>query len=160
MNQSTWLKIGIPLLVFFIIGLIFYVQSGEDGPVKDETHCPDCGRELPDQAQATGECPYCKLAKLSPQPGKKKKIGNGGLAFSPLAAFFIALPIVTACLILCIRFRRNRVFYVDHEFAYFPCPYCKRRLRFPVIRAGQKGMCPRCRRPLYFPQATAKPIEL
>jgi Zn finger protein HypA/HybF involved in hydrogenase expression len=161
MNPSTWLKLGLPLVVIFLTGIIIYVQTGDDPKgVKDETRCPDCGRELPDQAQATGECPYCKLAASLPEDGKKKKKKGGGIAISPIALVFIIFPILATLALLIIHFRRNRVLYVDQEYAYFRCPHCKRKLRFPVTRANHRGMCPLCRRPLIFPKATAKPIEL
>lgn len=163
MTSESLRKFGIAATVVLVVGIIVLVNvlsgGGEPETPVDETRCPDCGRELPDQAQVTGECPYCKLAKDSGGSGKKKTKRNWGLHFSPVAIGIIAFPVAAGCLLLFLRYRRNRVYYVDEEFGYFRCPYCKRRLRFALSKAGQKGRCPLCKRHLFFPVADPRLAE-
>jgi hypothetical protein len=119
--------------------------------VKDTSHCPDCGRELPAQAQVSGECPYCKLAQGAPDTAKKSQGSRRGIGLPYLPLVLGVFVVGAGGAYLYLRLRRNQPTGGEVEFTQFRCPSCKRKLRFPVHKAGSQGLCPSCKRRCVFP---------
>jgi DNA-directed RNA polymerase subunit RPC12/RpoP len=106
-----------------------------------------CGKELPKQFQASGECPYCKA-----KPGSKP--GAGTWSGGPLVTgIFVCIFLLLAGthLVLFLRERKKTETTDNEPSAYYHCPKCKRKIRYKVSLAGRAGRCPTCSKPILFP---------
>lgn len=159
---SRFTKIGMAAVaVLFLawVGLNVFTsnQATRSAAVKqDETHCPNCGRELPKSAIAAGECPYC-LIEQGPAKAKIRRRGDADPS-SPVA------PIILVSLFCCLLathvvllVRQRVVGRKEGEVFYLNCPQCGRRIRYRESQAGHLARCPLCRRPLVFPRPAAGP---
>jgi hypothetical protein len=136
-----------------LIGYLLFVTltKNETDTVKDTSHCPDCGRELPAQARLSGECPYCKLAQVGAAPAGKDKGSRKG-ADTPLLLPLLGLFVLgSTAVLLYLRLRKSQLEARKAQFVSFHCPSCRRKLRYPSNRAGRQGQCPACKRLCIFP---------
>jgi hypothetical protein len=158
MKPSYLLKVGmIAVGLLFVLSLVLLFFSNTTtrtgSAITDPTRCPDCGQELPKSAQATGECPYCKLQQMAGKEVKRRGQG-GSWATSPvvlvvLISLFVLL--LGTHVFLLVRARRRGGLGEEPTYPLF-CSKCHRKLRYRASQGGRLGQCPLCRRPLLFPK--------
>ena len=141
--------VAVGLLCLGSVVLYFLTASPKKiGGATDETHCPDCGRELPPYAQKSGECPFCKMEILAGKRSPKQAGGNSPVVMLVLVALFVVLLGVHVFAVV-----RNRKKQAAEEPSYpLFCPKCHRKLRYRHSQGGRLGQCPMCKRPIPFPK--------
>jgi hypothetical protein len=139
------IAVAVLLACWFLVTLL----QGDDPltKVKDPTRCPDCGRELPAQFQATGECPYCSLSNSRPGTAGS---GRPGRFLLPAVLIGIFLALLGTHITIYLR-KHWRQTDEEDSFSYFHCPLCQRKLRYRSRQSGRTGLCPGCRKPVLFP---------
>jgi DNA-directed RNA polymerase subunit RPC12/RpoP len=164
--KASKIRFVIGLSIFLVLAWCFYTltTTEEKTLVHDDTRCPDCGRELPRQAQASGECPYCLLDKGADQAPKKKgkKWDPGRLldlnsyqTRKGLTALGITLSLIIFMSSILLFNKYVRLAPREaNSYHHFRCPYCKRKLRYRSNQIGHGAICPGCQFRLKFPSAT------
>jgi predicted Zn-ribbon and HTH transcriptional regulator len=155
MTRMTWIALGglgVALVAWAAVALLSDVGTRTGPAVTDNTHCPECGRELPRTVRdAGGECPYCKMQGKSVTVGK----GRGGpSALRGPAVPLVFLGIVTALVLIHVAFLvRQRLRGRQEEVLYHTnCRKCMRKLRYRPRQIGQLARCPICRTLIRFPE--------
>jgi hypothetical protein len=122
--------------------------AGEERP-----RCPECGKELP----ATLECPFCLMKKAQARAEGKSVGEPGSRAARYFAYSIIGVTLTLGTVYLGVHMRKIRGIRrpVDEMKLKTKCPYCKRRVSFPVRLEGTYGSCPTCKNRIHFnPAAT------
>jgi DNA-directed RNA polymerase subunit RPC12/RpoP len=159
--------IGTAILLVLVWCFYTLTTTEEKTLVHEDTRCPDCGRELPRQAQASGECPYCLLENGTAQaPKKKNKKWDPGRIFD-LSSYqtrkgLTALGITSGLIVFMSSILLFNKYYRlgsprAYAYMHFRCPYCKRKLRYRSNQIGHAALCPGCQFRLRFPSATKAP---
>jgi hypothetical protein len=126
--------------------------------------CPRCGLEVSYSKDLEGkQCPQC--GKQGPPLRASQTAGGARAAVPPagkrLAGFIVglvALQVFAYVVITRVRASRQAAQARLRAGLVCRCPYCNRKIRFPVRLAGQGFVCPRCRTGFVLP-ATSSPDE-
>jgi hypothetical protein len=155
MKLSFLTKVGLITVGLLALGslVLLYLSSGSTrtgSAITDPTRCPDCGRELPASAQASGECPFCKAEALAGKQVKKRGGGWTTSATIPVVLISLFVVLLGVHVFFVVRARR-RGSLEEPSYAVF-CPKCHRKLRYRHSQGGRLGQCPICKRPIPFPK--------
>jgi hypothetical protein len=150
MGTNKLLLLG-GFMILVSLGLLVYTSMTTQDKIgaskaQDDTHCPDCGREMP--RGSVGECPFCKLAQSRGEKGKGEKSARGG-------RFTTTNYVIFGCILFLAfgggylmwrstaQYRKGR----KREVATYRtrCPKCKRRVRYTASQIGRTVLCPTCR---------------
>jgi hypothetical protein len=155
MTRMIWIALiglGVAFAAWAAVSLLSGVGTKTGPAVTDNTHCPECGHELPRTVRdAGGECPYCKMQ------GKSVSVGKGRAGPSALrgpAVPLVFLGIVTVLLLIHVAFLVwHRVRDRQEDILYYTnCRKCMRKLRYRPRQIGQLAKCPICRTLIRFPE--------
>ncbi len=149
MSTKPLVLLGVGM-VAVALGLLVYSsvvtrdRIGAGRPT-DDTHCPDCGRELP--RNAGGDCPFCKMleAKGGAAPGSGTAARR--LTRTDYVLFFLIVFLAGGGGYLIFRSRdfKNRRKKREEPPFYTRCPQCKRKIRYVASQVGRIVLCPACR---------------
>jgi Zn finger protein HypA/HybF involved in hydrogenase expression len=140
-------------------------EKNKDGPRYTHMHCPECWDESTLTPALVGKvCPSCNKGKYTPTVGS---VLEGGGSLTPAAKVVIFL-LLTALLLQGLAFlvvqrlralRRAAAEVVNRKLVC-RCPYCKRKLAYPVARVGSGAVCSQCKTGFTLPGADqAEPLE-
>ena len=155
---SSFTRIGL-IVVGVALVLWLALTLWPDGPTRsnaaktDPTRCPECGLPLTKQAQLTGECPSCAMARGD---SKSKKPQTKIAQDRVVPTFLIGLFVVLMGAHLFALYRR-RPAAIEVVLYYHHCPKCGRKLRYRTHQVGQFARCPICRQLVRFPPLPDEP---
>lgn len=140
-------------VILVVAGLLVYtLMTGETRTAaarKDDTRCPDCGRELP--RRSGGQCPYCLIN--DPEKAKKPQVSSSARRTTAYVLSGMLTFLVAGNGYLLLRaYRKRRRMEVEPTLTT-RCPRCKRKLGYRLSKAGKNVVCPTCRRELTLPYA-------
>ena len=128
-------------------------------------HCPECGEEIPYNTALEGEpCVACQKGNYLPTVGPfqegKKKASLG----TRLVIFFLFAGLLGEGLAFLSIWRLGRLRQdaakAESRLLICCCPYCRRKLGYPISQVGTGVRCSRCKTAFLLPPAyQAEPGE-
>jgi hypothetical protein len=156
MKLSLIMKVGMAAVgaVFLVwVGVMIFAGSGSSKTeaVKDDQHCPVCGRELPPAYVGSGKCPYCQAREAR---GEKVAKPPGPPLTRSLAVPAVLVGLFCGLLItnVVMFFRARTARRAAEASFHLKCPKCMRKIRYRESQIGRLACCPLCRRPIVFPR--------
>jgi len=147
------------VVLFLSLGVAFWAlfvrTKAPTGPPKPKPtsfthlHCPACGDEIPyvpDKAKSN--CSECKAAPLYVATIGTYRIAETSKWGKPIALSVICLVLIPAYIYLLIRrmrVLRRRADEAIHQRMRMPCPFCKRKVKFPPSALGTGHICSACK---------------
>jgi hypothetical protein len=124
------------------------IRKENPTPGADRPRCPDCGKELP----TGGECPFCLMKKAQAKAEGKAVAEPTSRSARYFAYSIIGVTLTLGMVYAGVHMRKVRGFRrpVDEMKLKTKCPYCKRRVSFPVRLEGTYGSCPTCKNRIRF----------
>jgi hypothetical protein len=140
-------------MICLSLGLLLFSQlittDRTEAVVKDDTHCPNCGRMLPNGAG--GECPFCKLTKGPLGAKKDAETARGRWTNTDFVVLgCVGFLAAGGAFLLSRSFKFKWIRRTGPTFVT-RCPKCKRKVRYFRQQAGRRVLCPACMWELTLP---------
>jgi predicted Zn-ribbon and HTH transcriptional regulator len=144
--------LGVALLAWLVLTLASGGSTKTAAAKMTDNRCPNCGRELPRGAAASGECPFCAVEGGSEKARFKRETSLAAKPVIPIALFGLFLLLLGLHVVVVLRTRTGgkRVEVLHHV----NCQKCGRRLRYRPSQIGHLAKCPLCQKPILFPKPT------
>lgn len=142
--------------VVVTVGLAWYLFD-LGAPAKPATaqrfthmHCPKCGEEISYNPQGAGRvCATCAGANYVPTIGTLEDIANEPSQSGAITFFVLVILVLVQGLAffgaMRSKYLRDRAFDVRNRKVLARCPFCKRKVSFPVSKAGTWTTCYQCK---------------
>jgi hypothetical protein len=88
-------------------------------------------------------------------PHKGRGTGESGLAGRVLVGVLIALVVVPAGLYVWVLYsqaRQRAQQEAQNQYLVCHCPFCARRIGYPMKKVGEGSLCPRCKTAFTLPE--------
>jgi hypothetical protein len=147
-----------------VAAMVVWLQGGltpsQKGKAATHLHCPECGLEVSYKADLEGKwCPQCgaggpkMIATVGPYKGQRK--AETGPAGRILVGVLVALVVVPAGLYVWVLYSQARQRAEEearNQFLVCHCPFCARKIGYPMKKVGEGSLCPRCKTAFTLPE--------
>ena len=151
---------GFVLVVAVMVWLQGGLVSADKGKAYTHMHCPECALEVRYKADQEGKsCPQCGAGgpKMIATVGAHKGRGPGevGVVGRIFVGVLVALVVVPAGLYVWVLYRQARRRAEEdakNQFFVCHCPFCARKIGYPMKKVGEGSVCPRCKTAFTLPE--------
>jgi hypothetical protein len=167
-------KVRLALGMIFVVFLVCFSPALLSSRAQDAApttapgylYCPECGLELtwgdhpPPQPMYCPRCDPKKVAyKYAKTPPSRSILPTAGID-GPLFKILVGVVVVLGLAYLVLRYARSRhESLVAQSVFLFPCPCCRRDLKYTESMAGRPGLCGYCNTRCVYPETGQGPED-